>query len=307
MPDLSVQIGALKLKNPVMVASGTFGYGEEYADFYDLGRLGAVVMKGITLNPREGNPPPRIYETSCGMLNAIGLQNVGVERFITEKLPFIRKFDTMAIANILGSTPEEYIKIARAVQEAGIDAIELNVSCPNVKKGGIAFCADMKMLGALVSEVRKAVTTTLIVKLSPNTADIREPARVCEEAGADAVSLINTISGMAIDLNTRRPVLANVIGGLSGPAIKPVALRMVWEVASTISIPVIGMGGIMNATDALEFILAGARAIAVGTANFVDPEAAPRVVDGIRQYLSDNNIPDVNSLVGGLVIDHPDN
>jgi dihydroorotate dehydrogenase (NAD+) catalytic subunit len=305
--NLEVSIGRLRLKNPVMTASGTFGYGEEYSEFYDLSELGAVVMKGISLRPMEGNPPPRIFETPCGMLNSIGLQNVGLKAFLRDKLPFIRRFDTKAIANILGATPAEYVKLAVSLDQAGLDGIEMNVSCPNVKKGGMAFCADARVLGRLVEKVRKAVThSTLIVKLSPNASDIATAARASEEAGADAISLINTLTGMAIDLKTRKPVLANVIGGLSGPAIKPVALRMVYEAARTVKVPVIGMGGIMTATDALEFMLAGARAVAVGTANFVQPTAALDVVRGIRAYMEENSIEDVNSLVGGLAVDGPE-
>jgi dihydroorotate dehydrogenase (NAD+) catalytic subunit len=303
--NLSVSIGKLKLKNPVMVASGTFGYGEEYAEFFDIGMLGAVVMKGITLRPRAGNPPPRIYETPCGMLNAIGLQNVGLRKFLKEKLPFIRRFDTKAIANVLGATPGEYVKIARALDEAGLDAIELNVSCPNVKKGGIAFCSDMKILGRLVKKVRDVVERcTLIVKLSPNTSDIAEQARVAEASGADAVSLINTLQGMAVDIKSRRPVLANITGGLSGPAVKPVALRMVWEASRAVDVPVIGMGGISTAEDAIEFMLAGASAVAVGTANFVSPTTAPEVVEGIERYMRANGIGDIKEIIGGLTIDN---
>jgi dihydroorotate dehydrogenase (NAD+) catalytic subunit len=305
--NLEVSIGRLRLKNPVMTASGTFGYGEEYSEFYDLGELGAVVMKGISLRPMPGNPPPRVFETPCGMLNSIGLQNVGLRKFLREKLPFIRRFDTKVIANILGSTPGEYVKLASALDEAGLDGIELNVSCPNVKKGGMAFCADARVLGRLVKKVRKAVShSALIVKLSPNVTDITEAARASEEAGADAISLINTITGMAVDLETRRPVLSNVIGGLSGPAIKPVALRMVWEAAGSVGIPVIGMGGIMNAGDALEFMLAGARAVAVGTANFIRPTAALDVVGGIRAYMEEKGIEDISSITGGLTVDNPD-
>lgn len=305
--NLSVRLGNMVMKNPVMAASGTFGYGEEYAEFYDLGRLGAVVMKGLSLRPMPGNPPPRVYETPCGMLNAIGFQNVGLKKFLKEKLPFIRRFDTRAIANVLGTTPAEYVKLSRALDEAGMDAIELNVSCPNVKKGGIAFCADARSLGRLVGKVRDAVKhSTLIVKLSPAVADIAVVARAAEDAGADALSLINTIPGMAINAATRRPVLANVTGGLSGPAIKPVALRMVWQAAKTVGIPVVGMGGIVSAEDAVEFLLAGATAVAVGTANFVNPFSAIDVAEGIKRYMAENSIDDVHEIIGGLVVDNPE-
>jgi dihydroorotate dehydrogenase (NAD+) catalytic subunit len=301
--NLSVTIGKMKLKNPVMTASGTFGYGEEYAGFFDPGRLGAVVMKGISLKPMEGNPPPRIHETPCGMLNAIGLQNVGLKRFLKEKLPYItpyRESGTKVIANILGNTAQEYVKLASALDGA-VDAIEMNVSCPNVKKGGIAFGADPKTLGRLISKVRDSVNDiTLIVKLSPNFTDIREPAKAAEDSGADSLSLINTLTGMAVDIRSRRPVLANLTGGLSGPAIKPVALRMVWEVSGSVSIPVIGMGGISTAEDAIEFMLAGARAVAVGTASFINPSAAPDVIEGIETYLRENGINDINDMIGKL-------
>ena len=301
--DLKVKIGKMELSNPVLTASGTFGYGEEYSEYYDLSTLGGVMMKGISLKPREGNPPPRIYETPSGMLNAIGLQNVGLKKFLKEKLPFIRKYETACIANILGSTPGEYVKLARALDEAGVDGIELNVSCPNVKKGGVAFASDMKGMARLVKKVRAEVkNAALIVKLSPNVTDIKVPAKICEDEGADAISLINTITGMAIDAETKTPVLANITGGLSGPAIKPIALRMVWEVFHTVKIPIIGMGGIANGTDAVEFMLVGASAVAVGTANFVTPTAAPDVVEGIKDYMKAHGINSISKLTGALRI-----
>ena len=300
---MRVKIGPMELKNPVMTASGTFGYGEEFSEFFDLARLGAVVMKGISVNPREGNPPPRLYETPCGMLNSIGLQNVGLKRFLKEKLPFIRQFDTKAIANILGGTPAEFVRLARALDDAGLDGIELNVSCTNVKAGGQVFCSDLRMLARLISKVRAEVRhAALIVKLSPTVGDIRPGARVAEEEGADAISLINTLPGLAVDLDTRRPVLANVVGGLSGPAIRPVALRMVWEAASTVKIPIIGMGGITDGREALEFMLCGATAVAVGTANFIEPMSAVRVVEEMEGYLQAKGITDVRELIGALEV-----
>ncbi|MEC4676791.1 MAG: dihydroorotate dehydrogenase [Nitrospirota bacterium] len=302
--NLEVKIGGLKLRNPVMTASGTFGYGEEYSGFVDLNKLGAIVVKGISLKPMLGNPPPRISETPCGMLNAIGLQNVGLELFLKEKLPFLRKFDTRVIVNILGNSLKEYQQIAEALDDAGIDAIELNVSCPNVQKGGIMFGTDRKMLGQLITGVKNTVkNTVLITKLSPTVSDIKEFAKTAEDSGSDAISLINTIPGMSIDINTRRPRLKNITGGLSGPAIRPVAVRMVYEAYNAVKIPVIGMGGIMNADDAIEFFIAGASAIAVGTANFVNPEATTAILSGLIKYMERENIERIGSLTGSLDIE----
>lgn len=299
--NTKVTIGKLTLKNPVMTASGTFGYGEEYSEFFDLSRLGALVVKGISLKPMEGNPPPRICETPCGMLNAIGLQNIGLKEFIKEKLPFIRRFDTCLIVNILGKTVEEYIRLSHALEDSGVDAIELNVSCPNVKQGGIEFGTDRKALGRLTQKVRKAFNGTLIVKLSPKVSDIREFAKTAETEGVDAISLINTIPAMAINVKTKRPVLSNVTGGLSGPAIKPIALRMLYEAGGEVSIPLIGMGGIMNAEDAIEFMLAGATGVAVGTANFRNPTSALEIIEGIESYMKENRIKDIKELIRGII------
>lgn len=307
--NVKVRIGGMVLRNPVMTASGTFGYGEEFSEFFDLARLGAVVVKGISLKPMDGNPPPRITETPCGMLNSIGLQNVGLRRFLKEKLPILEKFDTNVIVNILGGTSAEYVRLASALDEAaGVQGIELNVSCPNVKKGGVFFGSDVKSLERLVKKVRAVVrSSVLIVKLSPSVHRTAEFARAAEGAGADAVSLINTIPALAVDAQTQRPVLGNVTGGLSGPAIKPVALKMVWDAARAVDIPVIGMGGIMNAADAVEFILAGAAAVAVGTANFVNPMATVDIADGIQTYLKQKGITDISGLRGALLIDdNPD-
>ena len=306
--NLTVNIGKLKLKNPVMTASGTFGYGQEYSEFLDLSQLGAIVAKGISLKPMKGNPPPRICETPCGMLNAIGLQNVGLKVFVKEKLPFLKKTDTVIIANILGNSIGEYVKLSGSLDNAGVDAIELNVSCPNVKKGGIIFGTDIKLLGRLISKVRKSVkNAVLITKLSPNVSDIKAFARAAEDSGSDAVSLINTIPGLSIDINTRSPRIRNVTGGLSGPAIRPIAVRMVYEAACAVKVPVIGMGGIMNAEDALEFIIAGATAVAVGTANFINPKVTIDILDGLREYMERKGIQDINSLRGSLNIERPDN
>ena len=299
--DLTVDIGHLKLKNPVMTASGTFGYGEEYSEFVDLNMLGAVVVKGISLKPMEGNPPPRICETPCGMLNAIGLQNVGLKRFLKEKLPYLRAFDTKVIVNILGNTIQEYVRLAKALDEAGVDGIELNVSCPNVKQGGIMFGTDKKALAKLIAKVRQAVSkSVLITKLSPTVSNIPEFARTAEENGSDAITLINTIPGMAIDAETWKPRLANITGGLSGPAIKPIAIRMVWEASRAVGIPVIGVGGIMNTQDAVEFMLAGATAIEVGTGNFLNPMATVEIVNGIWTYLDKKGISKVKDIIGGV-------
>lgn len=302
-PDFSVRIGLLRLQNPVLTASGTFGYGQEYADLVDLNRLGGIIVKGLSLNPRPGNMPPRTVETPCGLLNAIGLQNVGVENFIADKLPFLRNLSVPVIVNILGQDIKEYRKLAERLSNVeGIAALEVNISCPNVKKGGVVFGTDYKAAARVTMAVRAAARLPIIVKLSPNVTDIVSIARAVEEAGADAVSLINTLTGMAIDVETRRPRLHNVIGGLSGPAIKPVALRMVWQVAGAVKIPVIGCGGIMTAADALEFLIAGACAVQVGTANFVNPKATMEIISGIEEYLVRHNFKDVKSLVGSLIL-----
>lgn len=296
---LNVKIGNLNLPNPVMTASGTFGYGQEYEDFVNIYKLGAIVVKGISENPRAGNPPPRIIETAAGMLNAIGLQNVGVKRFIAEKLPYLQNMNSRVVVNILGDTIDEYCRIAERLEEVeGIDAIELNISCPNVKKGGVAFGTDKQMAYEVVSAVRAKTSRPLIVKLSPNVTDITKMAKAVEEGGADAVSLINTLIGMAININTKKPFLANTIGGLSGPAIKPVALRMVWQVADTVKVPIIGIGGISSWQDAIEFILAGATAIQVGTANFFNPKASEEIISGIENYLIANKFNSISEIIG---------
>ncbi len=300
---LAVEIAGLKLKNPVMVASGTFGYGEEYSPYIDLNRLGAIVTKGLSLKPKMGNPTPRIIETPSGMLNAIGLQNVGIDAFVKDKLPFVRQFDVPVIANFFGNTLEEYGEAARKLSDCdGVHAVEVNISCPNVKEGGIVFGTDPKAAASVISLVRKSTKLPVIAKLSPNVTDITVMARAVEDAGADAVSLINTLTGMAIDIRTRRPRLANITGGLSGPAIRPVAVRMVWQVANAIKLPIIGIGGIMTADDALEFIIAGATAVQVGTANFVNPTATMDIIDGLEKYLIDNHIADIKELIRSLNI-----
>ncbi len=298
-----VKIGKLILNNPVMTASGTFGYGEEYADFVDLNRIGAVVVKGTSLNPSNGNPTPRIAETASGMLNAIGLQNVGVEEFIKIKLPYLRKFKTKVIVNIYAHSIEEFKKLVDRLNQAkGVHALEINISCPNVNKGGMAFGLFPETTFNVVKAIRQNTDLTIITKLTPNVTDITEIALASEEAGSDAVSLINTVLGMAIDINTRKPKLKNITGGLSGPAIKPIAIRMVWQVYKKVNIPVIGMGGIMNTEDALEFIIAGASAIQIGTGNFINPHITMDIIDGIEKYLKEKKRKNIKELVGALDI-----
>jgi len=305
-PDLIVNLGAIELQNPVMTASGTFGYAREFEGLVDLNRLGAIIVKGLSLEPTKGNPPPRIVETPCGMLNAIGLENVGLDVFVKEKLPFLQTLFPPIFANIYGTSIEAYAELAARVDELeGIAGVEVNISCPNVKAGGIAFGADPNSAFKVVKAVRKKTSKQLIVKLSPNVTDITIIARSAEEAGADALSLINTITGMAIDIETRRPKIANITGGLSGPAIKPVALRMVWQVAQTAQIPVIGIGGIMTAVDALEFFIAGATAVQIGTANFTNPRATLDIIDGIEKFLSQNKIDRVADIIGTLETSRP--
>ncbi|WP_224982065.1 dihydroorotate dehydrogenase [Geomonas agri] len=302
-PDMSVVLAGITMRNPVMTASGTFGYGAEFADYLDLESIGAMVTKGLSLKPKAGNPTPRIVETPGGMLNAIGLQNVGIDTFIEQKLPYLKDVNTPVIANLYGNTLEEYGEVASRLDGlAGVAGIEVNISCPNVKQGGIVFGTDPGAAKEVVSLVKRNTSKPLIVKLSPNVTDVVLMAKACADAGADALSLINTLTGMAIDLERRRPVLANVTGGLSGPAIKPVALRMVWQVAKAVKLPLIGIGGIMNGRDALEFMLAGATAVQVGTASFLDPSAAQRIAQEMEQYLVDNGIDSVRSLIGALEV-----
>lgn len=298
-----IKIGHLELKNPVMTASGTFGYGPEFEDFYDINLLGGIVVKGTTGKPRQGNPYPRMAETPSGMLNAVGLQNKGVDGFINEIYPRIKHYKTAILVNVSGSTIDEYIEVAEKINDLeNIPGIELNISCPNVKEGGMAFGTSCPSAIAVTKAVREVYKKTLIVKLSPNVTDIAEMAKAVEGSGADGVSLINTLLGMAIDAEKRKPILSTITGGLSGPAVKPIALRMVWQTYKAVKIPIIGLGGIMTATDAIEFILAGASAIQIGTANFIDPAIAPKVILGIEDYMERHNIADLSSLVGGLQI-----
>jgi len=299
--DMKVRLGTLELRNPVVTASGTFASGQEYSDFVDLSRLGAVVTKGVSLNPWAGNPSPRMAETASGMLNSIGLQNPGVEAFCAKDLPWLAQHDVPVIVNVSGHSVAEYVAVAERLDaEPGVDALELNISCPNLDAGGMAFGTTCSAAADVTRVVRAATAKPLIVKLSPNVTDIAEIARSVEAEGADAVSLINTLLGMAIDTETRRPKLARGVGGLSGPAIKPVAVRMVWQVARAVSIPVVGMGGIMSAEDAVEFMLAGATAVAIGTANFVDPTVALRVIDGLGEYCRRHNVDAVSELIGAV-------
>ena len=303
MADLSVNIGKLALKNPVMTASGTFGYGLEFEDFVDLEKIGGIIVKGTTLHHREGNPYPRMAETPMGMLNAVGLQNKGVHYFVDNIYPKIKDINTNMIVNVSGSQIEDYAETASIINELdNIPAIELNISCPNVKQGGMAFGVTTKGASEVVSAVRKVYDKTLIVKLSPNVTDITEIAKAAEGAGADSVSLINTLLGMAINAEKRRPVLSTVTGGMSGAAVKPIALRMVWQVAKAVNIPVVGLGGIMNWEDAVEFLLAGASAIEIGTANFIDPAITVKVADGINDYLNRHGFSSVRDIIGALEI-----
>jgi dihydroorotate dehydrogenase (NAD+) catalytic subunit len=300
-PDMTVNLAGIPLRNPVMTASGTFGYGEEFAEYVDLESIGAIVTKGLSLKPRAGNSTPRIVETPGGMLNAIGLQNVGIDAFISKKIPFLRTVTTPVIANFFGATIDEYVEMARRLDEIPeLAGLEVNISCPNVKQGGIVFGTDPACAFDVISACRKATGKPLIVKLSPNVTDVVMMAKACQDAGADALSLINTLTGMAIDLNKRRPILANITGGFSGPAIKPIALRMVWQVAKAVKLPIIGIGGIMNATDALEFMLAGATAVQVGTASFINPGAAQMIAADMEAWLTAHGVTDIKSLIGAL-------
>ena len=306
MINLQIDLGGLIMKNPVTVASGTFGYGAEYSDYFDVSQLGAVTVKSLSLEPRSGNRPPRIVETPSGMLNAIGLQNVGIEAYLKEKLPFLREKKCVIIANIYGSAPEDYATLASRLEaEGGADAIEANLSCPNVHdaqkaRGGSLVAQHPEQVARYTQAIKAATKLPVFIKLSPNVTDIVEPALAAQEAGADAVSLINTLIGMAIDPETRRPRINNIVGGLSGPAIRPVALKMVWDVARALHIPVLGMGGICTADDAIQFLLAGARAVAIGCASFRRPDAALKVVQGIESYCRQHNVNDVNELIGAV-------
>ena len=296
--NTSVELCGVTLKNPVMTASGTFGSGAEYSEFTDLNRLGAVVTKGVANVPWPGNPTPRVAEVYGGMLNAVGLQNPGIDLFCERDIPFLKKYDTKIIVNVCGHSTEEYVEVVKRLAEEPVDMLEINISCPNVKEGGIAFGQDPKAVEAITKEMKKYAKQPVIMKLSPNVTDITEMAKAAEAGGADVLSLINTLTGMKIDINRRTFAVANKTGGLSGPAIKPVAVRMVYQVANAVALPIIGMGGIANADDALEFIMAGATMVSVGTANFNDPLTTIKVVDGIRDYCAKNGVADINELIG---------
>jgi dihydroorotate dehydrogenase (NAD+) catalytic subunit len=303
MADLTTHIGKLTMKNPVMTASGTFGYGKEYADFVDLSQIGGIIVKGTTLNKREGNPYPRLAETPSGMLNAVGLQNKGVDYFVQHIYPEIKDIDSQMVVNVSGASVEDYCTTAERIDTLDrIPAIELNISCPNVKQGGMTFGTSCASVENVVGAVRKVYHKTLIVKLTPNVTDIAEIAKAAEAAGADSVSLINTVMGMAIDAERRKPLLSTITGGLSGACVKPIALRMVWQVAKAVQIPIVGLGGIMNATDAVEFLLAGATAVEIGTANFIDPAITVKVVNGINDYLERHNYKNVKDIIGALEV-----
>lgn len=306
MVDLSVEIGKLKLKNPIMTASGTFGYGEEFADFIDLNRLGGIIVKGTTLHHREGNPYPRMAETPSGMLNAVGLQNKGVDYFIEHIYPRIKDLDTRVIVNVSGSCIDDYVAVCEKLSPLDkVAAVEINISCPNVKQGGMGFGTTCSGAESVTSAVRKAYDGTMIVKLTPNVTDITEIARAVEAAGADAVSLTNTFLGMAIDVEKRKPMLSTITGGLSGPCIRPIAVRMVWQVANAVKVPVVGLGGIASGRDAIEFLLAGATAVQIGTANFVDPQVTVKAIDYIEDYLKRHQIASVRELIGGMECNSP--
>lgn len=303
MVNTSINIAGIAFKNPVLVASGTFGYGDECSDLVDVNKLGGIVTKSLSLKPRDGNPPTRIVETASGMLNSIGLANIGVERFILDKLPFLRTLDTGIIVNIAANSVDEYCEVLmRLNDEEGIDGYEINVSCPNVKEGGLQFGTNRRMTEEIARRLRVLTKRPLIIKLTPNVTDVAEFARVAEDAGADAVSVINTLVGMAVDIHTRKPRLSTITGGLSGPAIKPIALAKVYQVHKAVKIPVFGIGGIMTAEDAIEFLLAGASAVQVGTANFIDPAAGIRIAEGVAKYCEENGVSDVSKLVGGMVV-----
>lgn len=301
MVNLNIKIGSLLLKNPVLTASGTFGYGEEFSDFFDIDKLGGYIVKGTTLEPREGNPYPRMVETPSGMLNAVGLQNKGIYHFINDIYPRIKKFNSELIVNVSGAKIEDYVKVCERIKsQTDIRAVEINISCPNVKQGGMAFGTTPEGAASVTKAVRKAFNGTVIVKLSPNVTDIAEIAKAVEAEGADAVSLINTLMGMAIDVERQKPCLSTITGGLSGPAVRPIAVRMVWQVAKAVNIPVVGLGGIMNGRDAIEFILAGATAIEVGTANFIDPAVTIKIIDYIENYCVRHGVNDINELIGAI-------